>query len=82
MNAVLSIAPDGSIETLWTEAIPLESLGTLRVKRASLVEFNEVSQEWEVRLCPNTEDVVFSHKSRAACIAWEIETINAQLLLK
>ncbi|MEI8289555.1 MAG: hypothetical protein WCH99_08770 [Verrucomicrobiota bacterium] len=80
MNAVLSIAPDGSVECLWTEAIPLESLGTLTVKRASNVEFNEASQEWEVILATAPDVVAFSHKSRAACIAWEVETINERLL--
>lgn len=80
MNAVLSIAPDGSVECLWTEAIPLESLGTLKVKRASNVEFNDDAQQWEVRLADSPDVVAFAHCSREICIAWEIETINKQLL--
>lgn len=80
MNAVLTIGNDGSVECLWTEAIPLESLGTLHVKRASNVEFNEATQQWEVRLATAPDVVAYSDPSRAACIAWEIETINHQLL--
>lgn len=80
MNAVITIANDGSVECLWTEAIPLDSLGTLNVKRASNVEFNEASQEWEVKLATSPDAVAFSHTSRAQCIAWEVETINDQLL--
>ena len=80
MNAVLTIAPDGSIECLWTETLPLETLGTLHVRRASNVEFNEATQQWEVILATAPDVVAFSHSSRAACIAWEVETINNQLL--
>ena len=82
MNAVLTIGNDGSVECLWTEAIPLESLGTLNVKRASNVEFNETSQLWEVKLATSPDVVAFENASRAVCIAWEVETINAQLLKK
>ena len=80
MNAVIDIAPDGTARCLWNENLPLDSLGRLEVERASTVEFNPVSQEWEVRLASNPGRVAFAHKSRAACIAWEVETFNQKLL--
>lgn len=80
MNIIISIDSSGNMECLYTEAIPLESLGTLNVKRASNVEFNEVNQLWEVKLATAPDVVAFAHASRATCIAWEVETINAQLL--
>jgi hypothetical protein len=80
MNAILTISDTGDIECLWTEAIPLESLGTLTVKRASSIEFNDASQMWEVKLATAPDVVAFEYKSRAACIAWEVETINNKLM--
>ena len=82
MNAILTIDAEGTVECLWTEALPLESLGPLTVKRASNIEFNDATQEWEVRLADNPQAVAFTNKSRAACVAWEIETINQKLLNK
>lgn len=78
MNAVLSCNPDGTVECLWTEALPLAEIGTLTVRRASTVEFNAQSQEWEVRLAGNG-GVDFSNPSRARCIEWEVAILNRKL---
>jgi len=80
MIAVLDIAPDGTTQCLWNDSLPLAELGSLDVQRASNVEFNAQSQEWEVRLASTPGRVAFSNPSRATCIAWEIDTINTQLL--
>jgi hypothetical protein len=80
MNAVIDFAPDGSVRCLYSELLPLSELGQLEVSRASNVEFNAQSQEWEVRLASEPGRVAFSHQSRSTCIAWEVETINNQLL--
>jgi hypothetical protein len=57
-------------------------IGRLHPVRASTVEFNDEKQVWEVRLESNPDAVAFSDPSRAACIAWEVQTINHQLLTK
>lgn len=80
MTIAIDITPDGTARCLWTESLPLADIGRLDVARASNVEFNHASQLWEVRLASNPGRVAFSDPSRAACIAWEIDTINAQLL--
>lgn len=80
MNSVISFAPDGTARCLWLEHLPLNEIGRLEIARASTVEFNQDSQQWEVRLADNPQRVAFAHPSRARCIAWEIETLNAQLL--
>jgi hypothetical protein len=84
MSIVMDIAPDGTVNTLYTEAIKLESLGPLKIERASTIEFNDQTQEWEVRFINkdsrDTKAVYFSHKSRAACLQWEIEQLNEKLL--
>ena len=71
--------PDGTIRCLWTEALPLAELGRLEVQRAGSVEFNTVTQHWEVRLASEPGAVAFSHASREACLTWERDTINEQL---
>lgn len=80
MTTVIDISPDGTAHCLWTESLSLADIGKLQINRASNVEFNPDSQMWEVRLASNPAQVAFSHQSRATCIAWEIETINQQLL--
>lgn len=80
MQLVLSFEPDGSVRAVHTDAFPLESLGPMAVRRASTVEFNEAMQEWEVRW-PDSPTVVFRNASRSACIAWEVDHLNARLLL-
>jgi len=79
MNHVMTISPDGNISTLWTEAIPLEAIGTMTIARASTIEFNNDRQEWEVKFS-NSEKVVFRAKSRAECVAWEVETLQAAMM--
>jgi len=76
---VMNVGPDGSIECLHTDALPLGDIGSLTVRRASSVDFNESTQLWEVRW-PGSDAIAFSNPSRSVCIGWEVETINAQLL--
>lgn len=79
MNVVIQITASGIVRCLWTEAVDLAAIGSLDVQRASNVEFNTDSQLWEVRLADNPDHVAYTNPSRAACIAWEIETINERL---
>ena len=92
MTALLC-SPDGAVRCLWTEAVPLATLGRLTVTRASTIEFNPVAQQWEVRLTGGSARAAsgaasqreaahpdFAHASREACLQWERDTLNAQLL--
>jgi hypothetical protein len=65
------IEPDGSIRTVYTEAIPLHELGVLEVKRFGNVEFDSEIQEWIVRLVSDPGHVAFSHPLRSEALAWE-----------
>ena len=72
MNAhTITFAPDGTASCLWTEAVPLHELGRLDVQRASTIEFNAVTQQWEVRLVSDPNTIAFSNASREACLEWE-----------
>jgi hypothetical protein len=68
---IITIAPDGTVRCLWTDAIPLQVLGRLEVQRASTIEFDPSAQRWEVRLASKPEVVAFSHASRETCLDWE-----------
>ena len=76
---IINFAPDGTARCLWTEAVPLHEIGRLEIQRASTVEFDSTTQQWEVRLASNPEVVAFSHSSRETCLQWERNTINALL---
>jgi len=79
MNAILTCHENGDITTLWTEAIPLQEFGNLEINRASTIEFNGAIQLWEVKFS-NSEAVVYSDKSRAACVAWEVDELQRQMI--
>ena len=53
MNIQISFKPDGTAQCLWTEALPLHELGRLEIHRATNIEFNNTTQQWNRRLfCP------------------------------
>lgn len=79
VDIVISVASDGTARCLWTEDLPLAELGELSVQRASHVEFNDASQQWEVRF-PGQSFAAFRNSSRAVCLEWEHQEINRQLL--
>lgn len=71
---VLTFAVTGTGHCLYTEAIDLSSLGTLEISRASGIEFNNQTQQWQVRGIDGV--LLFSHPSRQACLDWENQYFN------
>lgn len=70
----IDFTPDGNGRCFHSDDIPLQSIGTLTVKRASTVEFNEQTQLWEVLTAdstPSIRHVLFVRGSREACLSWE-----------
>jgi hypothetical protein len=76
MNINISFKPDGTAQCLWTEALPLHELGRLEITRASHIEFNNTTQQWEV--IDRKGQVRFSAKSRAACLDWEQQNVQPE----
>ena len=74
MNTVITFAPDGTARCLWTEAVPLHELGRLEIHRASNIEFNNTTQQWEVK--DRKGKVRFFAKSRSACLDWEQQNLQ------
>ena len=68
-TAVVTFEPSGQGSCLYTELIDLQAIGSLWVRRASFVEFNNERQVWEVK--NELGRVLFFAKHRDACIAWE-----------
>lgn len=71
---VFSFDPAGNGHCLFTEAIDLSSLGVLEIVRASHIEFNHRSQEWEVT-SPEGQ-FLFRHPSRQGGLDWEQQYFN------
>lgn len=74
---VMTVDTDGAMECLWTDDLPLAEFGDLTVKRASTIEFDDMTQLWVVWI--DGEDV-YESPSRARCLEWEHEYINRQLM--
>lgn len=78
MKSVFHIEPSGTVRSVYSDKLSLAGHGTMEVKRASTIEFNSASQQWEVRWAGES-DPVFSDPSRDECVKWEVERLNERL---
>lgn len=84
----LRITPDGRVRGLWTDDVRLAELGTMHVRRASHVEFDDRHQSWYVReaepggaarrwlqrlLGLDFGQLLHRATTRASALAWEHE---------
>ena len=69
--STLVVGADGIVTCLWTEVIDLSALGSLSIRRASAVEFDEQRQLWVVEV-PGTGEI-FADVSRERCLEFERE---------
>jgi hypothetical protein len=75
MTAInLSFDVTGTGTCFYTEAIDLQNIGSLEITRASTIEFNANSQEWEVK--DNNGAILYSDPSRNRCLSWEQRNFN------
>lgn len=84
MNAFIDFLDDGTFQAVHTELLGADflfDLGTADVARASVVEFNDTTRQWEVRWIGDPEDIParFSNVSRASCIEWEVGELSKDL---
>ena len=76
MNITISFTTEGTAHCLWTEALPLHELGRLEITRASNIEFNNSTQQWEVK--DRRGRIRFIAKSRVACLEWEQQNLQPE----
>ncbi len=74
MQITLTFNEQGIGHGLYTELIPLHSIGTLQMARASSIEFNPTRQQWEVR--DTADNLLYADPSRTLCLQWEAEHFN------
>ena len=75
MSATITFSSDGNGHCLYTEAILLGSIGTLEIKRATNIEFNDHTQLWEVRDAKNN-GILYQDASREICLRWEHDNLQ------
>ena len=76
MKNILRFHTDhGLVGCLYTEAIDLRELGSLKITRATDIRFNDASQQWDVHEA-GSDQVLFSHSSRHECLTWEHENLQ------
>ena len=73
-TCVLTFDQHGTGSCLYSEVIDLLTIGSLEVKRATQIEFNNRSQFWEVK--DQRNHVLYFSRSRTACLAWEHQDLN------
>lgn len=73
------IEPDGRLVALHSDLIPLPELGRMTTRRVSDIQWSDTRQEWEVFGLAEGR-VLFRHRDRSACLAWEVEYFNNKLL--
>jgi uncharacterized protein (DUF1919 family) len=71
---ILTIEPGGIVTGLYTETIPLGELGALHIERLTTIEFNEATQQWDVK--DRAGEQLFADPSRVRCLEWEHEHFN------
>jgi hypothetical protein len=71
---VVTFTPDGLGHGLYTEAVELTAIGRLTIERASSIEFNPTTQQWEVRKPSGA--LLYAHASRSNCLDWEQAHFN------
>ena len=75
MNAhVLQFDISGMGHCLYTETLDLTAIGPLEVNRASTIEFNQKTQQWELRNAQGQH--LYANASRQLCLDWEHQYFN------
>jgi hypothetical protein len=76
VSFVLTFTPDGLGHGLYTESIDLGLIGSLSVRRATLIEFDNAIQYW--RVYDETGFPMFNSPSRQECLDWERRYLESQ----
>ena len=75
MSATITFTANGNGHCLYTEVIPLGAIGSLKIRRATNIEFNCKTQRWEVRDATDNR-LLFQDASREICLCWEHDNLQ------
>ena len=78
MTATLIVSPQGVVRGLYTEEIPLETLGKLSVRRASFVE-PAADGTWTADLTLSGGPVLTGFARRSQALQAEVAWLESQL---
>jgi hypothetical protein len=70
-QAVILFDTGGAAHCLYSELLDLRQLGRLQVRRATHIEFNADTQQWDVLPADGARKALFSAPTRSECLAWE-----------
>jgi hypothetical protein len=70
VKAIMTFGDDGTAQCLYHELIDLHELGHLACERASVIEFDQATQEWQVKSSDGAT-LLYCHASREVCLQWE-----------
>lgn len=76
-EAVIVIG-EGTVTALAGGPLSIADMGVRTTKRASTLEFNSGTNEWEVRSI-DPRDPLFSHRDYDVALKWEIDYFNRRL---
>jgi hypothetical protein len=68
----VKVAPNGDVTAIHNDILRLDTLGKLKVSRLSTVEFNNETQNWEVRDA-ETQNLLHTNKRRDKALEWEAD---------
>jgi hypothetical protein len=70
MGTKIELDENGSASMLYDDKIDLRDFGKVKVKRASRIEFDDISQQWYV-ISARTGRYLKSFTSREDALTWE-----------
>ena len=76
---ILTIDPAGACHCLYTEALPLATIGALSIRRASHVEPDEAGQWW-ADMSPVCGPMIGPFPTRSAALAAEVAYLERTAL--
>jgi hypothetical protein len=74
---VLTFDKKGNGHCLYGELVDLRAIGTLSCRRASHIEFDEETQQWQA-LSPDRQTVLFHDPLRTVCEDWEHDHLQPE----
>ena len=77
VDMLIKVNTDGTVEAVYSDMLRKLNLGPMNITRASNVEFNITSQQWEART--PTGELIAAGPERAKVIEQEVKVLEERL---